>query len=920
MTEPLSKQYDPASIEAPLYRAWEERGYFHAETDRVRSGEREPYVIMIPPPNVTAALHMGHGLNNALQDMLIRWQRMRGREALWVPGTDHAGIATQNVVERQLAEEGLTRHDVGREAFVERVWSWVDVTEKRIIQQLKAIGCSIDIARKRFTLDEGLSTAVREVFVRLYEDGLIYRGNYIINWCPRCHTALSNEEAEPEETSGKLFHLRYPLSAATVEGATGGPGDGEFELPRLPDGRPYLVVATTRPETMLGDTAVAVAPGDERYASLVGGEVELPLAGRRISIVADEWADPEFGSGAVKVTPGHDPNDFEIGQRHGLEVLNILTEEAVLNDAVPEAFQGMDRFAARRAVMEALEAEGLVEDVEDYRHALPHCYRCGTIVEPRLSLQWFVRMEPLARPALEASRAGAVRFTPERWEKVYEHWLENVRDWCISRQLWWGHRIPVWYCRNEACEEMIVAREEPTVCAVCGSGDLVQDPDVLDTWFSSWLWPFSTLGWPEETDDLEVFYPTHTLSTAPEILFFWVARMIMAGLRFRGEVPFEDVLLHATVRDHHGRKMSKSLGNGIDPMEVVEKFGADALRYTVLSGAAIGTDIYLNYEDLEAAFAPGRNFANKLWNAGRFALMNLDGDVDAVEDVAEHLELADRWIMARLNGTVADVTRHLESFRVHEAADAINTFFWGEVADWYLEMLKPRLYEDAGAESRAAARATLVEVLDGVFRLLHPMMPFITEELWLRLPWPQGREREESLVIARWPEPRPEREDDVAVRRMTALQELIGTVRTFRSEYHVPAGEAITVELAHAPDHLRAALDVEERALRRLAGVDRVVHPGERDGDRGEGAHAVLRSGAELFIPLAGVIDVDRERARIGDEIRDTEQRLAGTVERLSNESFTSKAPAEVVEREREKKANLEDQLERLQRKLDALS
>ncbi len=936
MTEPLSKQYDPAAIEGPLYEQWRDSGYFHADADAVLRGEREPYVIVIPPPNVTAMLHMGHGLNNTLQDLLIRWKRMQGYEALWLPGTDHAGIATQNVVERLLAKEGKSRYDVGREAFVERVWSFVEQTGSTILQQLRAIGSSFDESRTRFTLDEGLSRAVREVFVRLYDDGLIYRGNYIINWCPRCHTALSNEEAEPEETDGRLYHLRYPLASprpeketpsappdtagetpATPPGPSGGRG-GAGALPTLPDGRPYLVVATTRPETMLGDTAVAVAPGDARYESLVGQRVELPLTGRTIPIVADEWADPEFGSGAVKVTPAHDPNDFEIGQRHGLDVLDVLTPEATLNDNAPEAFRGLDRFEARERVMEALEAQGLVEKVEPHRHAVPHCYRCGTIVEPRLSLQWFVKMKPLAGPALDASRQGAVRFTPERWKKVYEHWMENIRDWCISRQLWWGHRIPAWYCRSEGCGEIVVARETPERCPKCGGTELEQDPDVLDTWFSSWLWPFSTMGWPEDTKDLAAFYPTQALSTAPEILFFWVARMIMAGLRFMGDVPFSEVLLHATVRDHHNRKMSKSLGNGIDPLVVVERFGADALRYTVVAGAAIGTDIQLNYEDLEEAFAPGRNFANKLWNAGRFALMNLEGHhVHAVDDIADDLEPADRWILARLNATVADVTRHLEAFRVHEAADAAHSFFWSEVADWYLEMLKPRLYDDAPEASRAAARATLVEVLDGVFRLLHPIMPFVTEALWLRLPWPDGVEREPSLVVARWPEPSTDRESPADVERMEALQELIGTVRTLRGEYGVQAGRKIRIELTNVPARLAEALDAESRAVQRLADVDAIERP-ESTGGRA-GAHAVLRDGAELFLPLEGVIDVARERARLADEIQRMEGLLQGTARRLENRDFVSKAPEEVVSREREKKANLEDQLERLRRKRRSL-
>jgi valyl-tRNA synthetase len=911
MTEPLATTYDPGAIEGPLYQEWRDRGYFGASADAVLRAGRDPYVIMIPPPNVTSVLHMGHGLNNTLQDLLIRWRRMQGREALWVPGTDHAGIATQNVVERQLAQEGLTRQDLGREAFVERVWAWVDQTRPQIMAQLQATGCSFDLGRERFTLDPALSSAVREVFVRLYEKGLIYRGNYIINWCPRCLTALSNEEAESEESAGKLYHLRYPFPR----------GVDADDLAALGDGRPYLVVATTRPETMLGDTAVAVHPGDPRYAGLAGRQVELPLTGRRIPIVEDDWVDPEFGSGAVKVTPAHDPNDFEIGRRHGLPEIDVLTPSGEMSDAAPAAFRGLDRFEARQRVVEALAEQGLVERIEEHVHAVPRCYRCDTVVEPRLSEQWFVRMGPLAEPALKASRDGTLRFTPDHWRGVYETWLENIRDWCISRQLWWGHRIPVWYCRAEGCGETIVARQDPTACPSCGGAALEQDPDVLDTWFSSWLWPFSTLGWPEETPDLKAFYPTHTLSTAPEILFFWVARMIMAGYEFMGEAPFTDVLLHATVRDHHNRKMSKSLGNGIDPLEVVERFGADALRYTVVSGAAVGTDIQLNYENLEEAFAAGRNFSNKLWNAGRFAVMNLGSEaVSRPEDVPADLELADRWILSRLSRTTRRVDAALASYRLHEAAEAMHGFFWGEVADWYLELIKPRMQGEAGVASREAAKTTLVAVLDGVFRLLHPIMPFITEALWRRLPWPAGLDRPESLMIAPWPEPRPDREDPTAEAEMKALQELITTVRGLRSEYDVPARAEVRVTLLHTPDALRRALEVEERSVRRLAGVA-VLHYAVDGGDGlGAGAHAVLQSGAELFLPLADLIDVGRERDRLREELARIERLLDSTAKRLESEHFVSRAPADVVARERDKAASFRDQQERLARKLEALA
>jgi valyl-tRNA synthetase len=901
MTEPLSAKYDPADIEAPLYRAWEERGYFRADPRRAADGA-DPYVIMIPPPNVTAVLHMGHGLNNTIQDVLTRWRRMQGREALYLPGTDHAGIATQNVVERLVAADGLSRAELGREQFVKRVWDFVDETGSTILLQLRAIGCSCDWTRTRFTLEPDLSRAVREVFVRLYEKGLIYRGNYIINWCPRCLTALSDEEAEAHETAGRLYHLRYPIL-----------GTAPATAPRLPDGRPYVTVATTRPETMLGDTAVAVHPDDERYSALVGGTVLLPLAGRELPVVADTYVDPEFGTGVVKITPAHDPNDFELARRHGIAPVNVMTPDASMNEQVPEAFRGLDRFEARRRVVAALQELGLVERIDDHTHSIPHCYRCDTVVEPRLSDQWFVAMKPLAEPALAAARSGRVRFTPDRWTKVYEHWLENIRDWCISRQLWWGHRIPVWYCRSQDCGETMVALEDPTHCPHCGGTQLEQDPDVLDTWFSSWLWPFSTLGWPEDTDDLRAFYPTHTLVTAPEILFFWVARMIMAGYEFMGDAPFSDVYLTGTVRDMKGRKMSKSLGNGIDPMQVVELYGADALRYTVISSVGFGTDVHMDPDNLDASFSVGRNFANKIWNAGRFALMNLDSArVQPVAAVEADLELTDRWILSRLSAAAQDVTRSLDAFRFHEAAEGVYHFFWGEFADWYLELIKPRMQADADAASRAAAQATLVHVLDGAMRLLHPIMPFITESIWLSLPVPEGAVREESLVVGRWPEPGAI--DEAAEAQMNALMELIGAVRTLRSEYNVPPATLIRIRLSTVSEALGEALRGEARALRRLARVEAVDTDGAAPGELG--AHAVLRSGADLFLPLAGIIDVAQERQRLSREHDRIEAQLRGTEARLDSEQFTARAPAEIVAREREKADSLRDQRDRLAAKL----
>ena len=912
MTRELPPRLDPRAIEPPLYREWMERGWFHVPASAVLEGGKDPYVIVIPPPNVTAVLHMGHGLNNTIQDVLIRWRRMQGRAAEWLPGTDHAGIATQNVVERQLAREGRTRDDLGREAFVEKVWEFVRETGGTILDQLKAIGSSCDWERTAFTLDPGLSRAVREVFVRLHEKGLIYRGEYIINWCPRCLTALSNEEAEAGDTAGTLWHLRYPLIESAWDAAERAAARGAASLTRLPSGGWALTVSTTRPETMLGDTGVAVHPEDPRYRELVGADVRLPLTGRTIPVVADGHIDPAFGSGMVKVTPAHDPNDFDIAGRAGLPLLTVMTPDARMNDAVPEPFRGMDRFDARKAVIAALEAKGLLAGAQPHSHAVPRCYRCDTVVEPLLSKQWFVRMKPLAEPALAASRDGTITFTPERWKKVYEHWLDNIRDWCISRQLWWGHRIPVWYCR--ACGETIVVREDPSGCPKCGSTGLDQDPDVLDTWFSSWLWPFSTFGWPEPTDDLKAFYPGHTLVTAPEILFFWVARMIMSGIEFMGEVPFRDVYLTGTVRDAQGRKMSKSLGNGIDPLEVVERFGADAMRFTVVSGAGAGTDIHLDHEDIEAAFAPGRNFANKLWNAGRFALMSLGDDpIRPLVEVRADLELEDRWILSRLQGAAERTTVDLERFRLHEAADRLYHFLWGDVADWYVELVKPRLKGDAGEASRQAARTVLVAVLDGVCRLLHPIVPFVTEELWRGLPWPVGAQRPEGLMIAPWPEPDRGLHDRDAESRMAAFQELVTTVRSLRREYGIGEGQMVSLSLA-VEDGLRETLESQRGALARLARVGELRW--ERAARGTVGAHAVLQGGgAELFFPLAGVIDLDRELERLRTEIARLDDQLAGAGKRLANEQFVSRAPEEVVAKERERAERLQDQLGKLREK-----
>jgi valyl-tRNA synthetase len=879
MTGPLAPQYDPSSIESALYARWLALDLFRP------SGTGRPYVLMMPPPNVTAQLHMGHGLNDTVQDAIVRFERMRGRDVLWLPGTDHAGIATQNVVERVLAAEGLTRFDLGRDAFVERVWAHVRETGAAILDQLKAIGASCDWSRTYFTLDDDLSLAVRETFVRLHEEGLVYRGHYIINWCPRCLTALSNEEAEKEEVDGKLYHLRYPLAA-------GG----------------HLTVATTRPETMLGDTGVAVHPGDERYAALVGTDVLLPLVDRRVPIVADDAVDPAFGSGAVKMTPAHDPTDFEIGRRHGLPAIDIFTPEARVAETAPERFRGLDRFEARRRVVAEFETLGLLEKVEQHRHAVGHCYRCGTVVEPRLSDQWFVRMEPLARPALAAYRDGSLRFIPERRGEEYAQWLEGIRDWCISRQLWWGHRIPVWYCEDAGCGRMTVSRTAVEACPACG-GAVRQDDDVLDTWFSSWLVPFSSLGWPDRTADLDRYYPGDTLVTAPEIIFFWVARMVMAGAHFMGEIPFSTVYLHGTVRDTQHRKMSKSLGNGIDPLDVVERYGADALRYTILSGMAVGTDLILDPGDLESSFAAGRNFANKLWNAGRFILASLDGPtrplagrhVGAIR--RDELALADRWIIARCDATVLEATDAYERFRLNDAAAAIYRFLWSDLADWYIEQIKPRLYGDVPGGD--VARSVAAGVFDVALRLLHPIMPFITEALWSRLP---GRGADATIVTARWPQPDPRAVDAEAVQRFELVQELVGAIRAIRAEYGVQPGQQVRATVTPESDAARAAFAAERGTILRLARLASLaVEAGE-----GVGGTAVLSDGSVVFVALGDAIDVERECRRLGDEITRLVELVEGQQRKLGNAQFTSRAPADVVEREREKLASWSEQAARL--------
>ncbi|HEX3927109.1 MAG TPA: valine--tRNA ligase [Gemmatimonadales bacterium] len=885
MTEPLAPQYTPAAIEGPLYSWWQERGFFRAAPD----APGEPYVVQMPPPNVTARLHMGHGLNDTTQDVLVRFERMRGKNTLWVPGTDHAGIATQNVIEKQLAKEGLTRFDLGRDAFVDRVKAFVAETGGEIIEQLKALGCSADWERTYYTFSPDLSATVREVFARLYEKGLIYRGKYIVNWCPRCLTTLSNEEVEKEEKSSSLWHFRYPLA----------------------DGGDSIVVATTRPETMLGDTGIAVHPDDPRYQGMIGKMVALPLTDREIPIVGDSAVDPAFGSGAVKVTPAHDPVDFEIGRRHNLMTIDVMTPEARMSQTVPERFQGLDRMEARKQVVAAIQALGLLVKVDPHTHAVGHCYRCNTVVEPRLSDQWFVKMAPLAKPALQAYHDGKLRFIPEFQGGVYAYWLENIRDWCISRQLWWGHRIPVWYCQSEGCRKTIVAREEPTHCPEC-RGHVIQDEDVLDTWFSSWLVPFTSLGWPEKTPSLRAFYPGSTLITAPEIIYLWVARMIMSGLEFMGEVPFDTIYLHGTVRDAQHRKMSKSLGNGVDPIEVIDRYGADALRYTIVSGMSVGTDLILDTADLDTAFAPGRFFANKLWNIGRFVLGHLEQGARPLAEVdLAAAPLADRWILARARAAIVEATAHYERFRFNEAAMTVYRFLWSDVADWYVEQIKPRLYGNVpGGET---ARAVAAHVFDIGLKLLHPVMPFITEELWRRLP---NSPADASISVSAWPTEESAPADDLALLEFGALQDLIGAIRVLRADQRVPPGQTVEVAFANMTALARALVSRDGDTIQRLAKVSAIHDDGTPDL---AGTTLALPDGPIVVALRHAAADPAKECARLATELARSEQLLAAQLGKLANEQFVARAPAALIEKERERLAVLESQVETLREQRRAL-
>ncbi len=907
MSKVLDKVYDPRIVENKWYAYWENHRLFHADA----KSSKPTYTIMIPPPNVTGMLTMGHILNNTIQDLLIRWKKMQGYETLWMPGTDHAGIATQNKVEAAIAQEGTDRHQLGREEFLKRVWQWKEKYGGIILRQLRKLGAACDWDRECFTMDENLSRAVREVFVSLYEKGLIYKGRRLINWCPRCHTALADEEVSYTDQEGKLWTIAYPLKGEKGE----------------------IVVATTRPETMLGDTAVAVHPEDGRYKHLVGKTAMLPLINREIPIIADEHADPELGSGAVKITPAHDPNDFEVGLRHNLQQISVIASDGRMNENAG-SYQGLDRFAARKKILSDLQELGLLRGEHKKIIPVPRCYRSDDIIEPFLSEQWFVKMKPLAEPAIEVVRSGRVRFHPKHWEETYFNWMENIRDWCISRQIWWGHRIPAWYCEKG---HITVLKQAPLQCATCGSAHLHQDEDVLDTWFSSWLWPFSTLGWPEQTEDLKRFFPTDTLVTAPDIIFFWVARMIMASLKFMGDIPFRDVYFNGMVRDLNGRKMSKSLGNSPDPLWLIDgakkeemgdfakqhsleggvmpAYGADAVRLTMVYLTPLGGDVRFDHTLVEL----GQKFSNKLWNAARFVLMNLDADrppVGLQEIGADELDLADRWILSRLNRAIQVVDKALHGFKLNDATHAVYSFVWSEYCDWYLETIKMRLYDANNPRQQQIARSIAVGVLDNILRMLHPFMPFITEEIWQSLPESlHGDQTPVTIMLQPYPKVASKWLDKHAERQMLLLQQLIGAIRNIRGEMNVPPAKEAEL-IVHCPDADKIEIVREnESYIIKLAKVSAINY----DGQRPQLAASAVVQGIELLLPLAELIDVEVEKKRLEKEIARLESQLVGLNNKLTNRDFLARAPKEVVDKERKKKEDFEVHLSKMQGNLRLL-
>ncbi|MCH5267148.1 MAG: valine--tRNA ligase [Lachnospiraceae bacterium] len=880
MAKELEKNYNPADIEPRLYSRWQEKKYFHAEVNR----DKKPFTIVMPPPNITGQLHMGHALDNTLQDILIRFKRMQGYEALWVPGTDHASIATEAKVVEKLKEEGISKEDIGREKFLEHVWDWKKQYGGRIVEQLKKIGSSCDWDRERFTMDEGCSRAVREVFVKLYNKELIYRGERIINWCPTCLTSISDAEVEYEDQAGHFWHLRYKTT----------------------DGTGYIDLATTRPETLLGDTAVAVNPKDERYRDMVGKTLDLPLVHRQIPIVADDYVDMEFGTGVVKITPAHDPNDFEVGLRHHLEVINVLTEDAKITEDYPK-YAGMDRYEARKAVVADLEAEGALLKVEDHSHNVGTCYRCGTTVEPRVSKQWFVAMEKLAKPAIEAVKKEETKFVPKHFEKTYFHWLENIRDWCISRQLWWGHQIPAFYCDD--CGEMIVTLDAQCSCPKCGK-QMRQDPDTLDTWFSSALWPFSVLGWPEKTEEMDYFYPTSTLVTGYDIIPFWVMRMMFSGLEHTGEVPFDTVLIHGLVRDSLGRKMSKSLGNGIDPLEVIEKYGADALRFTLVTNNAPGNDMRFYWERVEAS----RNFANKVWNASRFIMMHL-GDNVITQPAEEELEVIDKWILSAANTVASEITENMEKYELGVAVQKIYDFVWTEFCDWYIELVKPRLFaKEENPKSANAAFWTLKTVLIQALKLLHPYMPFITEEIFCTL-----QSDGESIMISEWPEYRADWEDKAAEEKASLMKNLIRGIRNIRSEMNVAPSRKAVVYLVADDTETANSLTNLKATYQHMISASEVNVQMDKSGIA-DNAVSVVIDKVTAYMPLEELVDFDKEKERLTKEKKKLEGELKRVNGMLNNEKFMSKAPEAKVAEERAKLEKYTAMMAKVEEELAALS
>lgn len=871
----LPKAYDPAGVEEKWYDYWLNEGFFHADdTDT----SRPTYSIVIPPPNVTGSLHMGHALNSTLQDILCRWKRMEGYNVLWMPGTDHAGIATQNVVERELAKEGLTRHDLGREEFLKRVWQWKEKYGNYIIEQLKRLGASCDWQRTRFTMDEGFSKGVREVFVRLYEEGLIYRGDYMVNWCPRCHTALSDLEVEYQDEEGGLWYIAYPYE----------------------DGSGEVVVATTRPETLLGDTAVAVNPDDPRYRDVVGKRVILPIVEKPIPVIADPYVDMEFGTGALKITPAHDPNDFEIGKAHGLDVVNVINPDGTMNDKAGK-YAGMGRFECRKAIVKDLEEKGLLRRFEPYVHSVGHCYRCRTAIEPYISTQWFVKVKPLAEAAIRAVEEGRIRIIPDNWTKVYYEWMYNIKDWCISRQIWWGHQIPAWYCQD--CGEVSVSREDISQCLHCGSENIERDPDVLDTWFSSALWPFATMGWPDNTPTLERFYPTSCLVTGFDILFFWVARMIMMGLKFMGDVPFYHVYIHALIRDEEGQKMSKTRGNVIDPLVMMDRYGTDAFRFTLAAFAAQGRDIRMSERRIEGY----RHFVNKIWNASRFVLMNLEGYTTGDLKV-EELAPVHRWILSRLSHSVSRAHEALEGYEFDKYAGVVYQFTWHEFCDWYLEFAKESLYR-GGERERLTAQRVLVTCLDTILKLAHPVMPFVTEEIWQRLPT-AGR----SITVAPFPKPRKEWEDKGLEGEFSLVMDVISALRNIKAEANIPLTKRVKA-LVKASNGSLKVLQREADKIKALAFLDDLRMAS--DVTRPPSSALAVLEGVEVYVPLEGLVDIEKEVARLEKELNKVDKELDRVSKKLSNPSFLEKAPSHVVEKDKRIYQELKAKREKIVSALD---